>query len=214
MNFSRWCWQSAGVTAVAALLILSASSSAQDKGQKDSKKGKGAAKPDVIQIDLSKLPPDLAKQLRELTKETAKKAPARSDDGINNDRDDGQKGQHDDGEKEGKVKPKAKGEDDARGEGKREDDERESKGKPAKGDSKAKTPEQGFQGEQTGQHEDGKAEPKTKGKGEKKGKEAGQQPTQPTPGGAATAKRLAELEQRLDELIRDLAALRKAMSKK
>src|SRR5215471_14233625 len=71
MNLSRWCWQIACVMGLTVGLCLASTSVAQDRAQKDSRKGKGADKPNIIQIDLSKLPPDVAKRLLELSKAQA-----------------------------------------------------------------------------------------------------------------------------------------------
>lgn len=75
MNAVVWSRKILGIAAVAVCLLTGSLAWADDqKGQQDSSKGKDT-KPNVIQIDLNKLPPDVAKRLLELSLAEAKKAP-------------------------------------------------------------------------------------------------------------------------------------------
>jgi len=65
MNMATWFWRAACAAAVVAGLGLASPSWADDKG-KD--KGKGGPKANIIQVDLNKLPPGLARQLMDLSK--------------------------------------------------------------------------------------------------------------------------------------------------
>jgi hypothetical protein len=170
MKVSKRCWQVVCVAAVLASLGFADLGSAQDKGQKEPKKGKS----EIIQVDLSKLPPDLARQVLEFSRSQAKGGDKKKDGKDN--RDEGNQNDRDDGNKN----------------------------------------QQGFQGEQTGQHEDGKGDSKAKTKGKDKEKEQAstKKKSQPETDSSTATKRQAELEQRLDRLIEELNALRKEIRKK
>ncbi len=105
MNRSTGCWRTLCAAAVAFGLCLAGPGRAQEKGQKDSGKGKDVI---IIQLDLSKAPPGLVKQLMELSrganKDDDKKTGDKKDDDKKADArkgDDKKKGDDDDDKKKG-----------------------------------------------------------------------------------------------------------------
>ena len=65
-----------GGVLLAAALTLAAPIRAEEDDAKGKGKGKSEAKPNVIQIDLSKLPPDLVKQIMKYSSTKPEKGPA------------------------------------------------------------------------------------------------------------------------------------------
>ena len=160
MRLSKWCWQALCLAGVVVWLSLPSTSFAQDSNRQDSKKAKGA-KPNVVEIDLNTLPPDLAKRLLEFYVKNSAKKDGDNKGARGKERDEDERDERD------TKKPKAKSTKE------RDEDERDER------DAK---------------------KPQTKREGD-----------QP---GASMAQRLADLEQRLDQLVRDLSALRKDIGKK
>lgn len=162
---------------VAFLLCWAGPARSEEDAPKKSSKAKDA-KPQIIQIDVDKLPPDLAKRLLIWSlsqgKQDAEKTAKSGDDQKQ------QRGQHEDDEKDKKKgkqeAKKGEKEDDEKdmkkkGKGKeKEDDEKEEGKKGGKG--KKEDDEKGFRGEQKGEHEDkgGKSKENDKDTGKKKGK--------------------------------------------
>jgi hypothetical protein len=82
---ARTCWRLLCAAGVALGLCLAGLARADEKGQKGPSTGKDDKTVIVIQLDVSKAPPELVKQLMALSKATAlteatKKTPAKTDD--------------------------------------------------------------------------------------------------------------------------------------
>jgi hypothetical protein len=181
MRLSKWCWQALCLAGVVVWLSLPSTSFAQDSNRQDSKKAKGA-KPNVVEIDLNTLPPDLAKRLLEFYVKNSAKKDGDNKGARGKERDEDERDERD--TKKPKAKSTKERDEDERG-------ERDTK-KP-----KAKSTKERDEDERD--ERDAK-KPQTKREGD-----------QP---GASMAQRLADLEQRLDQLVRDLSALRKDIGKK
>jgi hypothetical protein len=191
MRLSKWCWSALCLAGIAVWLCLPSPSFAQDRG--DSKKTKGA-KSNVIEIDLNTLPPDLAKRLLEFyVKSSSKKDGSYNrDDGDNRgakaknmkERDDEDRDERD------SKKPKAKSKE-------RDDEDRDER------DSKKPKAKNTKERDEDERDERDSKKPQAKRDSDNRG--------QPN---ASMAQRLADLEQRLDQLVRDLSALRKDLGKK
>jgi hypothetical protein len=120
MSASTWFWRLLGT--ITAGLCLATPSGADDKDKKETGKGKDAKAVIVIQLDASKVPPDLLKKLIELSRNTAgdkKDDDEKGEKGkkAKKDEDDDEKGKktkkgEDDDEKGKKTKKAKKDEDD------------------------------------------------------------------------------------------------------
>jgi hypothetical protein len=93
MRTSTWSWRLICAAGVILGVCLAGPSRADEKGKKDSDKGKADKNVIVIQLDLSKAPPAFVKQLMELAKSQAKdedekKDGKKKDKGKKSDKDD------------------------------------------------------------------------------------------------------------------------------
>jgi len=120
MSASTWFWRL--LCTVSAGLFLTPPGGADDKDGTDAGKGKDAKNVIVIQLDASKVPPDLLRKMLELSKNTA------------DDDKKGEKGRPADDKKGEKGRPA----DDKKGEKGRpaDDDKKGEKGRPADDDKK------------------------------------------------------------------------------
>jgi hypothetical protein len=91
MNASHWLWRLLCAAGVVAGFCLAGPSWADDKGKKDSDKGKEEKQVIVIQLDVSKASPALIKQLMELAKSTGKDDGDKKKDSKKDDDDDDDK---------------------------------------------------------------------------------------------------------------------------
>jgi hypothetical protein len=80
MNALSWSWRLVCAASVVLGVCLPGPSRADDKDKKDAGKGKDTKKVIVIQLDPSKVPPDVLKKLLELSKTKAKAKKGDDDD--------------------------------------------------------------------------------------------------------------------------------------
>jgi hypothetical protein len=140
MNPSTWFWRL--LIAMTLGLCLTTPSVADDKDKKDAGKSKDSKAVIVIQIDASKLPPDVLKKLMELSRNTAGDKRGEDDDKK------GEKGRRgDDDDKKGE-KGRRGDDDDKKGEtGRRGDDDDKKGEKGRRGDDDDKKGEKGRRGD-------------------------------------------------------------------
>ena len=78
MNFNSWSWRVSCAAWVVAALVWSGTVRADEEQAEGSRKAKGKSKTAVIQVDMSKLPPDLVRQLLRYLEAGDKKGPSRT----------------------------------------------------------------------------------------------------------------------------------------